>query len=176
MSIRFSEILKELRKREQLTQEELASKLEISKSAISMYENGNRTPDFETLEMFADFFNVNLSYLIGDSERLLSPEITLSNHEKDLVIAYREKPNMQSAVDTLLGIPSDDTNNSTENIYPIKKTARNDSEKSIIADSENNLVEIPYVARSGERGTITKSEAELDEIFSRLTPDTSEQY
>lgn len=76
MPIKFSEILKELRKREELTQEELAKKLEISKSAISMYENGNRTPDFETLEMFADFFNVNLSYLIGENERLLSPHIT----------------------------------------------------------------------------------------------------
>lgn len=76
MPIKFSENLKELRKREELTQEELASKLEISKSAISMYENGNRTPDFETLEMFADFFNVNLSYLIGGNERLFSPQIT----------------------------------------------------------------------------------------------------
>ncbi len=76
MPIKFSETLKELRKREELTQEELANKLEISKSAISMYENGNRTPDFETLEMFADFFNVNLSYLIGENNKLLSPEIT----------------------------------------------------------------------------------------------------
>lgn len=75
MPIKFSETLKELRKREDLTQEELANKLEISKSAISMYENGNRTPDFETLEMFADFFNVNLSYLIGENERLLPPQI-----------------------------------------------------------------------------------------------------
>lgn len=41
-----------------------------------MYENGNRTPDFETLEMFADFFNVNLSYLIGEQQNLLSPKIT----------------------------------------------------------------------------------------------------
>lgn len=76
MPIKFSETLKELRKREELTQEELANKLEISKSAISMYENGNRTPDFETLEMFADFFNVNLSYLIGENEKLLSPKIS----------------------------------------------------------------------------------------------------
>lgn len=76
MPIMFSEILKELRKREGLTQEELAKKIDISKSAISMYENGNRTPDFETLEMFADFFNVNLSYLIGEQQNLLSPKIT----------------------------------------------------------------------------------------------------
>lgn len=76
MPIMFSEVLKELRKKEDLTQEELAKKIDISKSAISMYENGNRTPDFETLEVFADFFNVNLSYLIGEQQNLLSPKIT----------------------------------------------------------------------------------------------------
>lgn len=76
MPIMFSEVLKELRKKEDLTQEELAKKIDISKSAISMYENGNRTPDFETLEVFADFFNVNLSYLIGEQQNLLPPKIT----------------------------------------------------------------------------------------------------
>lgn len=76
MPIRFSEILKELRKRDDLTQEQLAKNCGISKSAISMYENGNRTPDFETLEVFADYFNVNLSYLIGESQKLKAPQIT----------------------------------------------------------------------------------------------------
>lgn len=30
-----------------------------------MYENGNREPDFETLEAFADYFNVDMNYLTG---------------------------------------------------------------------------------------------------------------
>lgn len=78
MPILFSEILRNLRKKEQLTQDELADKLKISKSAISMYENGNRTPDFETLEAIADFFNVNLSYLIGEEQKykLRHPNLT----------------------------------------------------------------------------------------------------
>ncbi len=41
--------------------------------------------------------------------------------------------------------------------------------------AENQQV-LSYVARSGERGMIAKPEAEVDEIFSKLTPDTSEQY
>lgn len=32
-----------------------------------MYENGEREPDFETLEAIADFFNVDMDYLIGRS-------------------------------------------------------------------------------------------------------------
>lgn len=57
--------LKELRIEEHLTQAELATIIGISKSTISMYENGNREPDFETLEAFADYFNVDMNYLTG---------------------------------------------------------------------------------------------------------------
>ncbi len=57
--------LKELRLEEHLTQAELASIIGIAKSTISMYENGNREPDFETLESFADYFNVDMNYLTG---------------------------------------------------------------------------------------------------------------
>lgn len=63
----FSQRLRELRKKRGLTQEELAKELELAKSSISMYENGKRKPSFEVLEMFADFFNVNLDTLYGAS-------------------------------------------------------------------------------------------------------------
>lgn len=39
--------------------------LGISKSTISMYENGNREPNFETLECIADYFNVDMNFLLG---------------------------------------------------------------------------------------------------------------
>ncbi len=64
----FCARLKHLRKQDDLTQDALAKAVGISKSTISMYENGNREPDFETLEAFADFFNVDLDYLIGKSD------------------------------------------------------------------------------------------------------------
>ena len=61
----FSKILRELRTTRDKTQDELAKALDVSKSAISMYENGNRKPDFETLEAIADYFNVDIDYLLG---------------------------------------------------------------------------------------------------------------
>lgn len=61
----FAETLKRLRKEKGLTQVQLAKALKISKSSISMYENGNREPDFETEELIADFFNVNIAVLRG---------------------------------------------------------------------------------------------------------------
>lgn len=69
----FSNQLKKLRKERGLTQEQLASLLNISKSAISMYENGNREPNFETEELIADFFNVNISVLRGKNP-IIVPE------------------------------------------------------------------------------------------------------
>lgn len=73
----FSVNLKRLRELEQLSQEELGTKTGISKSAISMYENGRRFPDEETLETFADFFNVDMNMLLGKqngSAYYLDPE------------------------------------------------------------------------------------------------------
>ncbi|MDY5700888.1 MAG: helix-turn-helix transcriptional regulator [Lachnospiraceae bacterium] len=64
----FSERLRELRQNKGLSQSQLADALNISKSAISMYELGKREPDLETLEGIADFFNVDINYLIGKED------------------------------------------------------------------------------------------------------------
>lgn len=61
----FQSILKSLRLAKNLTQDELAKQLRISRSAIGMYESGAREPDFDTLELIADFFNVDIDYLMG---------------------------------------------------------------------------------------------------------------
>ncbi len=61
----FKDMLKYLRNRENLSQAELAQKLGVGKSTISMYEVGKRQPDFETLELIADFFNVDMNFLLG---------------------------------------------------------------------------------------------------------------
>ena len=61
----IAEMLRFLRKQEGLTQEELANKTGLSRSRINNYENGIREPDFETAELFADFFNVDMDTLTG---------------------------------------------------------------------------------------------------------------
>ena len=64
----FAESLKKLRIQKGLTQEDLAEKMGMAKSSISMYETGNRKPSFEVLESFADFFNVNMNILTGSQK------------------------------------------------------------------------------------------------------------
>lgn len=61
----FANVFKKLRVSAGYTQEELSKKLGISRSRIGMYETGSREPDFETLETIADFFNVDIDYLMG---------------------------------------------------------------------------------------------------------------
>lgn len=61
----LSDMLTYLRKRKGLSQQELAKNLKISRSSIGMYETGKREPDLETLELFADFYNVDMNTLTG---------------------------------------------------------------------------------------------------------------
>jgi transcriptional regulator with XRE-family HTH domain len=49
-----------MRKSRGMTQYELAESIGQSASSITMYENGRREPNFETLEAIADAFNVSL--------------------------------------------------------------------------------------------------------------------
>lgn len=74
----FNERLRDLRTKRDMSQSQLATALGISKSAISMYELGERQPDFETLELIADYFNVDMNYLLGNEDRstyYLEPEV-----------------------------------------------------------------------------------------------------
>ena len=65
---KFEERLKVLRASKDMSQMELAKQLKISKSSINMYERGEREPGLETLEAIADYFNVDLDYLLGKSD------------------------------------------------------------------------------------------------------------
>lgn len=67
---KFQRKLKELRKTNHLTQGELGKILGVGASTISMYENGERMPNYDMLETIADYFNVNMSTLIDNEEKL----------------------------------------------------------------------------------------------------------
>ena len=61
----FSDILVSLRKREELSQQELADELGVARSCIGMYETAKREPDLNSLKAIADFFDVSTDYLLG---------------------------------------------------------------------------------------------------------------
>lgn len=74
----FSSTFKSLRIEAKMTQSEIANALDISKSTVAMWETGNRLPSYELLEAIADFFNVDMGYLLGkqNTKRI----VTVSNN------------------------------------------------------------------------------------------------
>jgi len=85
---KFNERLKELRNRRCISQQVLADKIKTSKSSINMYERGEREPGIETLEALADFFNVDLDYLIGKHDITTSVAAPQSKVKKIPVLGY----------------------------------------------------------------------------------------
>ncbi len=123
----FKDELKRLRKQDGLTQAELSSRLGIAKSTISMYECGNREPDFETLELFADFFNVDMNRLIGREDTVASalPPVSSAGH-RIAVLYDRANDRDRGIVETILE-PYDDGKivvfPASEKIIPLLGTA-----------------------------------------------------
>ena len=78
--------VKQLRIGEGLTQKELAKKLRVSESAVSMWERGERSIGFEKADEIADLFGVSLNEILED--RKSTPD-EYSFEEKSLVNAWR---------------------------------------------------------------------------------------
>ena len=67
----FNEKLQELRKQKGLTQEELAEKLFVSRTAISKWESGRGYPNIDSLKSVAKFFGVTVDELLSGDELLI---------------------------------------------------------------------------------------------------------
>lgn len=84
----FPERLRKLREDKGLLQRELADKLNLSRVAITHYEQGTRQPEWNTLQKIADVFDVTVDYLLGrkdmvdKAQRDNEPE-TIATHRTD---------------------------------------------------------------------------------------------
>lgn len=58
--------LRTLRKQKDMTQEEVADRLHISRKAYGHYETGKREPSIQTLREIASIYEVNISSLFED--------------------------------------------------------------------------------------------------------------
>ena len=60
--------LRQIRKAKKLNQLKVAMDLNISREALSHYENGKREPSLNMLNKMSDYFNVSIDYLINGKE------------------------------------------------------------------------------------------------------------
>lgn len=65
----IGDIMKSLRTDKGITQKELAEKLNLSVTAISHYEAGNRDPNINIIVQYAKFFDVSADYILGLSKQ-----------------------------------------------------------------------------------------------------------
>lgn len=107
----FKDELLRLRKQDGLTQAELALRLGLAKSTISMYERGKREPDFETLEAIADYFNVDMNRLTGIVQitSAAAAPVGISPKEYSLIRSYRKAtPADRQIIDNIIARYPDD--------------------------------------------------------------------
>lgn len=64
----FDKKLKTLRLENDMTQDYVASRLNVARSTIAGYETKNRQPSHEKLTALAELFHVSVDYLISDSD------------------------------------------------------------------------------------------------------------
>lgn len=80
--------LKQLRKENKKTQDELAKYLHISQSNYGKYELQEIEPNIDTLTKLADYYNVSLDYLIGRDYK--NEFAYLTDNEKIILNSFRQ--------------------------------------------------------------------------------------
>lgn len=93
--------LLELRKNENLTQDELAKKFNLSQKTYANYENEKTQPTIETLCQIADYYGISLDYLCEHETKHLIDTSMWSETKKGVVFALEQLTEQNSLV--LLG-------------------------------------------------------------------------
>lgn len=65
------DVLKNIRVKNSLTQDEMAEKLSVTRQAVSRWENGDSTPNIETLKQISIAFDVSINTLLGSPRKLI---------------------------------------------------------------------------------------------------------
>lgn len=134
----FSEKLKYLRLKENLSQSQLAKKVGITRQALSKYELGISEPNLYTLVKLADYFNCSLDSLVFDTIQLNNTMINL-----DLDYLLNELDSIQKTnhlLDTKL-------NNLKSLIHSIETTSSNEQTQTLdeyLSDSPK--IEVEYIS------------------------------
>ncbi len=85
----FGERLYELRKSKNISQEELAELLDVSRQSISKWENDKAYPEMTRLLFMSEYFDVSLDYLMrGTEENENKEEVSVSYKAKNMLMVW----------------------------------------------------------------------------------------
>ncbi len=87
--------IKQLREESDITQEELAKKLNLSsKGIISMYENGDRKPSLDVLMQLSEIFDCSIDYILCKSNVRNSAEIKIDVDKINIGLSANDYENI----------------------------------------------------------------------------------
>ena len=95
ITVDFGGKLKELRRGQKLTQQQLAERIGVAKSVVSYYESGDRYPSYDVLVRIAHIFHTSTDYLLDISKENVIDVSGLSQEDvavvRSVVEALRRK-------------------------------------------------------------------------------------
>ncbi|MCL2336540.1 MAG: helix-turn-helix domain-containing protein [Firmicutes bacterium] len=162
--------LKELRRKSGQTQAQLAVIFNMSRSTYAQYEVNRRNPDYNTLRMFANYFQVSTDFLLGVANDLVPPSeakapsdgsvqsIQPNASSDDIVTSIKpEEPSENFVPSIQPNMPSDDIVSSIKPEEP----------------SENSVPSIPPKAPSDDTVTSINSKEPNDDTVPSIHPKAS---
>ena len=79
------DILRNLREKNNLTQEQLAEQIQVTRQAVSRWETGETQPNTDTLKLLSQFFKVSINTLLGSPRQLICQCCGMPLHEDSLI-------------------------------------------------------------------------------------------
>ncbi len=128
-------ILFEILEREGITQRQLSEATKISTGNISDWKSGKSAPKPEAISKIACFLNCSTDYLLGRTSAPEQPMQFQTTKEQQILAAYKAHPELQPAIDKLLGIE--------EETVTVKEIARTKTMSRTVSDNPVKEVRVP---------------------------------
>ena len=80
-----AEILKSIREKNNLTQDQMADRVMVSRQAVSRWENGETQPNTDTLKILSKEFSVSINTLLGSPRQLICQCCGMPLNEDDMI-------------------------------------------------------------------------------------------
>lgn len=139
--------LKEIRKSNGLSQQELANKLKITQATLSGWENEKYEIDNASLIKCAQIFDTTTDAILGikgpENKPTDSIAYSVNEFEYNLIKSYRTHPEHQASINALLGIsPADNVTKLQNNSSPAFVAAASGTEYKATEPDTKKLIEI----------------------------------
>ena len=92
--------LKELRKQNNMTQEQLGERLDVTNKTVSRWETGNYMPPIECLKRLSDIYKININEII--SGKRLNEENYKMEAEENITVAFEQMESKNIKIDNFM--------------------------------------------------------------------------